>query len=91
MSLSKKIFSPFVIYVYGILGREELVILANLSQLMEEKMYEPVFLVWGWVNCLIAIAVMISHSKNINGARIPSPLLNRYPEWDPSLGLRLAH
>ena len=37
----QKHFSPFVIYLDGILGREALVVLANLIQLMAEKNDEP--------------------------------------------------
>ena len=33
---------PFVLYVYGILGKEVLVIPVNLSLLMAEKMEEPI-------------------------------------------------
>ena len=32
----------FLLYVYGILGREALVIITDLSQLMAEKMNEPI-------------------------------------------------
>ena len=34
--------SPFFLYFDGMLGREALVILTNLSQLMAEKMDEPI-------------------------------------------------
>ena len=40
----------FFLSVEGILGRESQVVLANLSQLMAEKMREPILYVCGWVN-----------------------------------------
>ena len=43
----RKHFSPFVISIYGMLGREVLVILANLSRLMEAKTDEPISHVQG--------------------------------------------
>ena len=49
--------SAFVLSVDGILGNEALVILANLSRLMVEKIEEIISHVCGWVNSRIAIAV----------------------------------
>ena len=47
----------FIIYVDSMLGREALVILANLSQLMAEKMDEPILHVQGWISGQIKIIV----------------------------------
>ena len=49
--------SPFVLSVYGILGREDIVIISNLSQIMVEKLEEPISDVCGWVSGWIAISV----------------------------------
>ena len=38
----RKHFSPFVLSIDGILGKEALVVLANLSQLMAKKKDEPI-------------------------------------------------
>ena len=38
----QKHFSPFVIYVDGIIGKDALVVLANLSRLIAAKMEEPI-------------------------------------------------
>ena len=40
-------FSPFVLYVDGILGKEDLVVLAILIRLIAEKMAEPIYHVQG--------------------------------------------
>ena len=53
----RKHFSPFVLSVDGILGREALVVLSQFSRFMAEKMEEPLFQVREWVNGCIAIAV----------------------------------
>ena len=38
----QKHVSPFVLYIYGMLGKESLAVLVNLSQLMAEKRDEPI-------------------------------------------------
>ena len=51
-------FSPLVIYIDGVLGKEALVVLTNLSQIMATKIEEPIFHVSGWINGRIAIVVV---------------------------------
>ena len=53
----QKHFSPIIISVNGMLGRESLVVLANLSRLMAVKMDEPISHVQGWINGQIEISV----------------------------------
>ena len=86
----QKHFSPFFLSVDGMLGREALVILSQLSRFMEKKREEPLSQVWRWVNGRIVIAVARSYSQMIHGARLPSPLREREPGWDPELGIGLA-
>ena len=81
---------PFVLYVYGILGKEVLVIPVNLSLLMAEKMEEPILQVRGWVNGRTEIAVARLYYRIICGARLPSPLQDRDLDWESGLGLGLA-
>ena len=83
-------FSPFVLSVDGIIGKEALVVLANLSRLMAAKPEEPISHVCGWVNGRIAITVVRSYSHMIRGARLPSPLRDRELDWDPGSGLGLV-
>ena len=54
----QKQFSMFVLSVYGMVGREALVTIANLSRLMAEKMDEPISYVQGWVNSRTTIVLM---------------------------------
>ena len=53
----QNLFSPFVFSVGGMIGRETLVVLANLSRIMAAKMDEPISNVRGWVNGQIAILI----------------------------------
>ena len=70
----RKYFSPFVLSVDRILGREALVMLYQLSRVMAEKGEEPLLQIRGWVNGKIAIAVLRSYSQMICRAWLPSPL-----------------
>ena len=73
----RKRFLSFVLSVKGILGREALVILSQLSRFMSDKREEPPLQVWRWVNGRIAIAVARSYSRMICRDRLPSPLRER--------------
>ena len=86
----RKCFLPFVLYVDGMLGREALVVLANFSRLVAEKIDEPISHVQGWINGRITIAFARSYSQIIHRDRLPSPLQDWDPEWYPASGLRLA-
>ena len=53
----QKHFSPFFLSVKCMIGREALVVLAQLSQTMAEKMYKPISYVRVWINGRITIEV----------------------------------
>ena len=86
----RKHFLPFVPSVVGMPGREALVVLLQLSRVMSEKREEPLSQVRGWVNGKTEISVVISYSQMICGARLPSPLRERDPDWDLETGIGLA-
>ena len=67
-------FSLFVLYVDGMLGKEAIFLLTNLSKLTAAKIGEPPLYVQVWVNGQISIVVAISYYCMICGAHIPSPL-----------------
>ena len=48
-------FSPFVLSVDGVMGKEALVVLATLSRLMDAKLDEPIFHVTVWVKVGVVI------------------------------------
>ena len=85
-----EIFSPFVLYVDGILGNEALVVLANLSRIMASKIEEPILHVHGWANGRIGIVVVRSYSFMICRARPESPLRDRVPIQELGSGHGLA-
>ena len=59
------LFSQFFLSVDGMLGKEDLFILTNLSRIMAEKLKEPILQVCGWVNGRISIMVVMSYSHMI--------------------------
>ena len=71
---SRETFSPFIVSVYGILGKEAQVALATLSRLMAAKMEEPIVHVNGWVNSHITIVVAGLYSQMICRYQVPIPL-----------------
>ena len=72
------------------LVKEALVVLANSSRLMSEKMEEPVLNMHGWVTGRIAIVVTRSYSLTIHGAHLPSTLRERDPDLESGSGLGLV-
>ena len=61
-------FYLFFFSVDGMLGKEAILVLITLSQLMTEKLNEPISHICGWVNRRITIAVARSCSRMICGA-----------------------
>ena len=47
------------------IGKEDLVVLVNLSRLVAAKMDEPILHVRDWINGRIAVAVVMSYSQTI--------------------------
>ena len=86
----RKKFSPFVLLADRMLGRESLVMLSQLSQVMAEKRKEPLLQVQGWLNGRVTNAVARSYSQMTRGDWLPSPLRERDPDWDPESGIGLA-
>ena len=78
----RKMFLTFVNSVEGVLVMESLVVLSQLSQVMVEKREDPLLQIQEWVKGCIKIAVARSYSRMIRGARLPSPLREREPDWD---------
>ena len=80
----------FALSVDGMLGRETLAILRNVSQLMAAKIDELILHMRGYIDIWIAIAVTRSYLWMTRGDKLPSPLDSREPDWDPESGLGLA-
>ena len=68
--------SPFALPVDGIAGKEDLVVLINLSRLIAIKIKELLSHVDGWVNVRITIAAPRSYWRMICKYFLPSPLWN---------------
>ena len=82
IATSNGIFSPFVLSFDDMLGKEALVVLANLSRLIAAKLEEPISNVWGWVNGRITITVVRSYYFMICGDPLPSTLKYRDQDWE---------
>ena len=67
-------------------GKEAVVILATLSQVMAEKMDEPIL----HVNSQIKIMFARSYSRVFLGSLSPSPFLTQEPDWVSGEGLCLV-
>ena len=85
---SKK--NPFVLSVNGMIVKETLFVIRNLSGLIEIKIEETLPQVHGWDNVQIALAVARFYFRMIRRARLPSTLQDRDPDRVPRLGLSLA-
>ena len=76
--------------VDGMLGRETLDILRNVSQLMAETIDELILHMQGYIDTCIKISVARSYLWMISGDQLPILLNERDPDWDPESGLGLA-
>ena len=90
ISTSKGKNSVFVLSVDGMLGKEDLVVLANLSWIMAVKMEAPTLHMRVWINIRISISVARFYSCMIRGSRLPSTLRGRDTDWESGSGLGLA-
>ena len=72
-------FSPFVLSIDVVIGKETLVFRENLSSLMAVKMEESSLHIQGWVNGWIAIAFARSYFCMIRRYFLPSTLQDREP------------
>ena len=72
------------------LGKEDLIVLMNLSQLMAAKMEEPILHMCGWINGHIIITVARLYSHMICGAHLTSTLWYREPDYESVSGLGLT-
>ena len=73
-----------------ILGRDYLVVLYQLSQVVADKREEPLSQVRVCVNGHIAIAIARSYSRMICRARLPSHLQEWELGWDKESGIGMA-
>ena len=81
----------FVLSVDGMLGRESLFMLSQLSRFMANKIKYLPLQVRGWLKGQITIAITGYYSWMICGdCPPPSPLREWEPGWDPESGISLA-
>ena len=72
------------------LWKESQVLLKKLSQLIFDKLKEPVFHVRGWIKGEIVIEFAQLYSRMLCGDCLIIPLWEREPDWESGCGLGLA-
>ena len=83
-------FTPFVVSVDGLLGKEAKTALKKISTRLAVKWERPYSQVCVYVNARMSIAIVRGSHLCLRGSRIPtSRMSNRLPQWEDSAGLGL--
>ena len=89
----RRTFTPFVLSVDGLLGKEAKSFLKAISTHLASKWDQPYSVVRGYVNAKISIAALRASHQCIRGSRTPSTRIcrDRWYEkpWDDGAGLNL--
>ena len=89
----RRTFTPFVLSVDGLLGREANSLLKAISTHLAEKWDQPYSIVRGYANAKISIAALRACHQCIRCSRIPSTRICRDrwfdKPWDDGTGLHL--
>jgi hypothetical protein len=85
-------FSPFVVSMDGLFGKEAKTLLKKLSGLLAEKWEKPYSEVCGYVKARMSIAIVRATHLCLRGSRIPtSKMSNPLPQCEDKAGLGLFH
>jgi hypothetical protein len=83
-------FTPFVVSMDGLLGKEAKTLLKHLSALLSKKWEKPYSEVCGYVNAQISIAIVRATHLCLRGSCIPmSHMSNWHPQWEDKTSLSL--
>ena len=89
----RRTFTPFVLSVDGLLGKEAKSFLKAISTHLSSKWDQPYSVVRGYVNAKLSIAALRASHQCIRGSRTPSTRIcrDRWYEkpWDDGAGLHL--
>ena len=84
----RRTFTPFVVSVDGLLGRQAKTFLQRLSGLLAKKWERPYATVCGYVRASISFAIMRATHRCIRGSRIPVTRVSTpLPQWEDQAGL----
>jgi hypothetical protein len=83
-------FTPFVVSVDGLLGKEAEVFLNRLAGKISEKWGKPYSEVCGFVRARMSIAIIRATHLCLRGSRVPTSKMSyKFPQWEDSAGLGL--
>lgn len=82
-----KHFTPFVVSVDGLIGKEAHTLVKKLAELLAEKTGKPYSQCCNFVRTRISIAIARATHLCLRGTRAPRQ--PRYPQWEDGAGLRL--
>ena len=88
----RRTFTPFVVSVDGLLGREAQFFIKRLAALRAEKWAKSYSEVCGYVRARISLAIARATHLCLRGSRIPAGQMSRRrPQWEDQAGLGLFH
>ena len=83
-------FTPFVVSVDGLFGKEAKAVIRRLASLLSEKWSRPYSQVCGYLKTRFSITAVRATHLCLRGSRIPADTIsNRIPQWEDGAGLRL--
>jgi hypothetical protein len=83
-------FTPFVVSIDGLIGREANTLLKKISSLWATKASKSYSEVCGFVKARLSIAIVRATNRCLRGSRIPtSRMSNSRPLWEDGAGLGL--
>ena len=83
-------FTPFVVSVDGLIGREANQVLRKLATRLAEKSGKPYSVVCGFMRARMSIAIARATHLCLRGSRIPTDRMS-HPFWIDGAGLGLFH
>ena len=83
-------FTPFVLSVDGLFGKEAKNVIKRLAAVLSEKWTRPYSSVCGYLNTRFSIAAVRATHMCLRGSRIPADKMStRIPQWEDGAGLNL--
>ena len=88
---NRRHFTPFVLSVDGLLGREAKTFLKRLAGKLAGKWDKPYSQVCGYVKARLSIAAVRATHLCLRGSRVPAAhnISNRFSQWEDGAGLSM--
>jgi hypothetical protein len=83
-------FTPFVVSIDGLLGREASTLAKRLAQKLAIKWQRSYLQVCGYVNARLSIVIIRATHSCLRGSRIPAhKMRNKFPLWEDCATLQV--